>query len=219
MAGQTLSKKQLAYNIIKEKILNGELKTGEPIIERKLCEVLNVSRTPVRAAFTELSKEGLVDVVEGRGVFVSKIRFEDMIEVYDIREALECKAISLLVERITKEELAHLEDIVEHMKTFTGSEFMARDMELHTTMARYSKNKRMAQYVNVIYSPIRLIAATAQNDSELCTTALKEHQIILEAIKNRNVEAAVEAMRLHIHSVREYHIKHYFLFSPSHTSF
>lgn len=215
MARQTISKKQLAYDRIKEMILAGELKTGEPIVERKLCEALGVSRTPIRAAFTDLAKEGLVDVVEGRGVFVSRIRFEDMIEVYDIREALECMSIKLLTERITKEELAHLEEIVERMKSLSGSEFMALDMELHTTMALYSKNKRLAQYVNIIYSPIRLMAATAQNDVYLCSTALREHQEILAAIKAHNVEAAVETMRQHIHSVREYHIKRYFLFSPS----
>ena len=50
MAKQTTSKKQLAYDSIKEMILNGELKTGEPIIERKLCESLGISRTPIRAA-------------------------------------------------------------------------------------------------------------------------------------------------------------------------
>lgn len=216
MAKQTISKKQLAYDSIKEKILNGELKNGEPIVERKLCEALGVSRTPVRAAFAELSKEGLVDVVEGRGVFVSRIRFEDMIEVYDIREALECMSISLLTERITPQELAHLEEIMDRMKSLTGSEFMALDMELHTTMATYSKNKRLAQYVNVIYSPIRLMAATAQNDATLCSTALKEHQDILAAIKARDVKTAVETMRQHVHSVREYHIKRYFLFSSSH---
>lgn len=216
MAKQAPSKKQLAYDSIKEKILNGELKTGEPIVERKLCEELGISRTPVRAAFAELSKEGLVDVVEGRGVFVSRIRFEDMIEVYDIREALECMSISLLTERITDEELAHLEEIVERMKSLTGSEFMALDMELHTTMALYSKNKRLAQYVNVIYSPIRLMASTAQNDQSLCSSALKAHQEILTAIKTRDVNTAVEAMRRHIHNVREYHVKRYFLFSPSH---
>ena len=215
MARQTTSKKQLAYDRIKEMILNGELKTGEPIIERKLCESLGVSRTPIRAAFTELSKEGLVDIVEGRGVFVSKIRFEDMIEVYDIREALECMSISLMTERITSEELAHLEEIVERMKSLTGSKFMALDMELHTTMALYSKNKRLAQNVATLYSPIRLMAATAQNDPVLCATALKEHQEILKAVTDHDVEAAVDAMRRHIHSVKEYHIKKYFLFSSS----
>ncbi len=215
MARQTKSKKQLAYESIKEKILNGELKTGQPIVERKLCEALGVSRTPIRAAFTDLAKEGLVDIVEGRGVFVSRIRFEDMIEVYDIREALECMSIKLLTERINDAELAHLEEITERMKSLSGSEFMALDMELHTTMALYSKNKRLAQYVNVIYSPIRLMAATAQNDAYLCSTALKEHQEILAAIKARDIDAAVETMRRHVHSVREYHIKRYFLFSPS----
>ena len=215
MAKQSSSKKQLAYNSIKEMILNGELKTGEPIVERKLCDSLGISRTPIRAAFTELSKEGLVDLVEGRGVFVSKIRFEDMIEVYDIREALECMSISLMTERITSEELANLEKIVGRMKSLSGSKFMALDMELHTTMAVYSKNKRLAQLVATIYSPIRLMAATAQNDPDLCATALNEHQEILKAVTNRDVEAAVDAMRRHIHSVKDYHINKYFLFSSS----
>jgi DNA-binding GntR family transcriptional regulator len=215
MTKQTASKKQVAYDRIKALIMNNELKAGEPIVERTLCETLGISRTPVRAAFTELSKEGLVDVVPGRGVFVARIRFEDMIEVYDIREALECMSVKLLTERITKEELSDLEEIVERMQHLSGSEFMALDMQLHTTMARYSKNKRLAQTVNLIYSPIRLIAATAQNDTVLCENALRDHQEILQAVSSRDVERSVECMRRHIQNVREYHIKNYFLFSPS----
>jgi DNA-binding GntR family transcriptional regulator len=210
-----VSKKQAAYDRVKEMIMNNELKAGDPIVERTLCDTLGISRTPVRAAFTELSQEGLVEIVPGRGVFVSRIRFEDMIEVYDIREALECMSVKLLTERITSEELSHLEEIVERMNQLTGSEFMALDMELHTTMARYSKNKRLAQTINLIYSPIRLIAATAQNDPVLCQNALHAHQEILQAVSSRDVEQAVECMRRHIQSVREYHIKNYFLFSPS----
>ena len=215
MSKQTASKKQMAYDRIKELILSNELKAGEPIVERTLCQNLGISRTPIRAAFAELSKEGLVDIVAGHGVFVSKIRFEDMIEVYDIREALECMSMKLLTERITEEEMAHLREIVERMKHLTGSEFMALDMELHTTMALYSKNKRLAQNISLIYSPIRLMAATAQNDPVLCSSALHEHQEILQAIASHDVDKAVEAMRRHIHSVREYHIKRYFLFSSS----
>lgn len=215
MARQSTSKKQLAYESVKEKILNNELKAGDPIVERTLCESLGISRTPIRAAFMELAKEGLVDIVEGRGVFVSRIRFEDMIEVYDVREALECMSVKLLTERVTDEELAHLAEIVERMKLLTGSEFMKLDMELHTAMAQYAKNKRLAQSVNLLYSPIRLMAATAQNDPVLCSTALKEHQEILQAVASHDVEAAVETMRRHIQSVREYHIKKYFLFVPS----
>ena len=213
MAKQTASKKQLAYDRIKELILNNELKAGDPIVERTICEALGISRTPIRAAFVELSKEGLVDIVPGRGVFVSRIRFEDMIEVYDIREALECMSVKLLTERITGEELAHLKEIVDRMKHLAGSEFMALDMELHTTMALYSKNKRLAHNISLIYSPIRLMATTAQNDTLLCTTALNEHLKILDAITSRDVERAVETMRQHIQSVKEYHIKRYFLFS------
>ena len=213
MAKQTASKKQIAYERIKELILNNELKAGDPIVERTICETLGISRTPIRAAFVELSKEGLVDIVPGRGVFVSRIRFEDMIEVYDIREALECMSVKLLTERITPEELAHLNQITERMKHLTGSQFMNLDMELHTTMALYSKNKRLAHNISLIYSPIRLMAATAQNDPLLCTTALQEHLEILQAVTNRDVEGAVDAMRRHIQSVKEYHIKRYFLFS------
>lgn len=213
MAKDNPSKKQLAYAKIKEMILNNELKTGEPIVERAVCEALGISRTPIRAAFTELSKEGLVDVVPGRGVFVSRIRFEDMIEVFDIREALECMATKLLAERITPEELAHLEKIVDRMKYLTGSEFMTLDMELHTAMAKYSKNKRLAHNIGLIYSPIRLMATTAQNDHALCVSALKEHLEILDAITKHDVERAVGTMRRHILNVKDYHIKRYFLFS------
>ncbi|MCD7861344.1 MAG: GntR family transcriptional regulator [Oscillospiraceae bacterium] len=214
MEKKTISKKQTAYNRIKDMILNNQLRPGDSIVEREICESLDVSRTPVRAAFAELAEEGLVEIIPGRGVFVSRIRFEDMIEIYDIREALECMSVKLLTERITEPDLTALNKIVERMQRTSGSEFMALDMELHTTMARCSRNKRLAHEIDQIYSPIRLVANTAQNDPELRTNALSEHLDILAAISDRDSARAVEMMRRHILNVKEYHIKRYFLFTP-----
>ncbi|MCD8001027.1 MAG: GntR family transcriptional regulator, partial [Oscillospiraceae bacterium] len=136
MEKKTVSKKQTAYNRIKDMILNNHLKPGDSIVEREICESLGVSRTPVRAAFAELAEEGLVEIIPGRGVFVSRIRFEDMIEIYDIREALECMSVKLLTERITEPDLTALNENVHRMQRTTGSDFIAQDREQHATKAR-----------------------------------------------------------------------------------
>lgn len=209
------SKKKIAYDYIKELILNGELKPGEAIVERKLCENLGVSRTSIRAALADLDGEGLVEVVEGRSVSVAKICFSDMMEIYEMREALECMSIALLTDRITEEELEDLKQMTAQMQNKTGGEFMDLDMHLHLAMARYSKNKRLAQAIQSLYSPIRLMASTAKNDPGLRASAYREHQEILKAIEEKQPDDAVAAVRKHVRSVREYHIKHYFLFTSA----
>ena len=75
---RNITKKELAYRA-----------SGTFLIERELCKALNVSRTPIREALQQLATEGLVEFIPGKGAFVAGITYEDIIEVYDVREILE----------------------------------------------------------------------------------------------------------------------------------
>ena len=95
------SKKQVAYEFIKEHIVSGDFPAGSLLVERQLCAMINTSRTPVREAIQQLTAEGLVESISAKGNVVSSIRYEDIARTYDVREYLESLAVRLCVQVCT----------------------------------------------------------------------------------------------------------------------
>jgi DNA-binding GntR family transcriptional regulator len=86
------NKKTLVYGKIKERILSGELAPGFPINEEDLARDLGVSKTPVREALRQLEREGFIENIPGRGSTVTHITFQDIRDIFEIREIIECGA-------------------------------------------------------------------------------------------------------------------------------
>ena len=102
------SKKQIAYEMLKEKIITNQLAPGTMLVERQLCEMLNSSRTPIREAIQQLSADGLVTSIPTVGSYVSEIRYEYVIQLYDVREYLEGLAAKLSAINITDSQIQAL---------------------------------------------------------------------------------------------------------------
>ena len=81
--------KEKVYNQLKEKILSNELSPGEWLVERNLCDEFEVSRTPVREVLRQLAVDGLVTMWPSKGYSVRKMSVENVIEVFQAREAIE----------------------------------------------------------------------------------------------------------------------------------
>src|SRR4029078_11670569 len=92
-----------AYERLKELILDGRFAAGAPLTERALATELGVSRTPVRAAILRLDRQGLVEIVDGRGAYVASYSVEDVIQIYHVRIGLERLAARLSCANISPE--------------------------------------------------------------------------------------------------------------------
>ena len=91
------NKHDFAYHKIKEWIIKGELPADTILVERQLCDMLGLSRTPVRSALQELAKDGYVLTAPGRGMMVSRVQIEDVIEIFEIRRSLDTLALELFM--------------------------------------------------------------------------------------------------------------------------
>src|SRR5689334_16840640 len=92
---QPTNRRELAYAQLKADILDGTLRPGDPLGEVDLATRIGVSRTPVREALQRLAMEGLVTWVPGRGAFVSGLSVPDIVELFQLREALESHSARL----------------------------------------------------------------------------------------------------------------------------
>lgn len=209
-----LTKKQVAYEGIKEMVISG-LAAGTPLVERDLCDRLGVSRTPVREALRQLANEGLVDMVEGKGVFVAKIRFEDMVEIFELREVLEALAVRLFVTRRNTELIETLNDLMVRQEKAYGEDdhkgVMDCDMKFHELIAQGSKNKRLYEMIVSIYNQIRQMAISVQDDQRVRDLAVQSHRKIMDAILKSDAETASQLMAKHVVETKQYHIERYYM--------
>jgi DNA-binding GntR family transcriptional regulator len=114
--GATLSKiekpqslDEAVYQQIKNAILNVTLMPGSPLIETRLADELGVSRTPIRKALARLEQEGFVSAAPSKGYQVAEILLQDIQQIYDLREILECHLVRETAASFTAEELSELE--------------------------------------------------------------------------------------------------------------
>jgi DNA-binding GntR family transcriptional regulator len=107
---------------LREAIVEGVLAPGSRLSEVQVAKQLNVSRTPMREAFAQLEREGLVTVLPRVGAFVRSVTLRDVTEIYKVRMALECLAVQLAAEHITALGRAQLDDVIETMQASVTAE-------------------------------------------------------------------------------------------------
>lgn len=199
--------REIVFETLREAIISGRLKPGERMMEIQLAEELGVSRTPVREAIRKLELEGLVVMVPRKGAYVGDISSRDIVEVFEVRGALESLAAGLAAERITVEELENLErilvriaDCVEHKDL---KELIEADAEFHDELYKASRNRKLAQIILNSREQIQRFRSTSLATPGRMKDALDEHKKIVEAISQRNVALAQKLALEHIENAED----------------
>lgn len=204
---------------IKEMLLNGNLNKGDKLpSERQLAETLQVSRSSVREALKELEMMGLIEVKQGEGNFI-KENFEDILfepfstiflikesnakEILELRNIIEKGTASLAAERITKEELKDLRNILGAAEKSNSEEELAElDIIFHYKISQASKNFLLQSILNAVSSLIETSIKDIRKNiliKEEHKEIIKEQHInIYNALENNDPKAAEIAMANHI---------------------
>jgi len=204
---KAVSYKDKVYKEIKSAIISQKIKSGEILNERKLAEELGISRTPVREALQMLVNDGWVIVEPWKGAYMNPITEKGLIEVFQVRLALEVLAIELIMDKISEQDIRTLTNILlkqeKLQENYQADEFIIVDREFHMVIAQMTDNKILIDVLNNLSDMIRRIGVQAVQDVNRFIETLDEHSHILIALKERNKEKAVEAMKEHILLTRE----------------
>lgn len=204
MKKETLSEK--AYRIIREKIVYGELEFGEEIDQKELTKELNFkSITPVREALLLLQKEKMITIIPRKGIYVSEISIEEVLENFQMREIIEPTVFEVTALRVPKESLndyrelfiARKEEAKENV--FDLKKYLETDMEFHLELLKPIGNRTLESVMRGIYEQnarYRMACLQMRNAEEM----LNEHLDILQAIEEGDPEKAVEALKKHIYN-------------------
>ena len=109
---------------LRDYVVEGNIPEGGRVPERQLCEMLGISRTPLREALKVLASEGLIDLLPNRGARVRQLSQRNLEELFDMMAGLESLAGRLACEVITDEEIAEIERLHYEMYGY----YLHRDM-------------------------------------------------------------------------------------------
>ena len=193
--------RQYIYRVLRENIMNLNLKPGESIGEIELSKILNVSRTPLREAIVQLVEEKLLQVFPQRGSFVSKIDYNLVEEAIFVRETCEERILKMAIQDKDVDELVmKLEKNIEYQKiilNFDGDlhEFFTLDNEFHYILFDHYNKKnswKAIKRLSTHYDRLRLLDALEKTNIE---ATLNQHIKIVDLIKNKdekNVDTLIE---------------------------
>lgn len=193
---------QRVHDHLRDEIISGSLIPGTELHEVTLAGSLGVSRGPIREALGRLATEGLVTIRPRRGAVVRALSSEEFIEAYQVREALEMMAVRLAVPRLTAEDLAAMERLIEEMalRAETGDVqgFFEANTEFHQRFFKAADNHMLAELYRQLRGQIdrhRLRSLELRGDLR---RSIAEHRAILRAAKRGDVERAVHLTSGHI---------------------
>jgi len=194
---------ELAYQTLRRMILDKALRSGGAVVEGRLAEELNISRTPMREALLRLEGEGLLVRAGARSYSVRFVRAEEYIQAMKVRELLEAEAVGLAIGKIDRK---LVEQLARKIKALgSGQQEQAHwqiDDQVHTLIARGSGNDVLARMIDVVRTNSRLFElASPFNRIE---EDRAEHLAILDAYLANDAEAARAALRTHLQNLRRF---------------
>lgn len=193
-----------AYQALLEDIVDGTLQPGTPLAEVEQSERLGVSRTPVREALSQLRKDGLIEQTRGRGLTVTDVSLDDIVELYELRQPLEQQAAKLAAQRGNTQIFAQL------AAEFRDAERLIEGGD-SGIKAYYNLNERLDRAIEDALASPYLVSALktlhlhlarirrlSRRDSARLKAAAIETLVIIEAIVDRNPELAASATQVHM---------------------
>lgn len=224
--GADLSIRERAYLHIQHLLLSGKLEAGSSVSEQLLAKDLGSSRTPIREAMNQLAAEGLLEQSPSGGMIVAQLGREDIIELYELREALEVYAVGKIARSplrpVDRDRLQALIDEVgifrkelEKSKKDVLDEaqmnrFLACDLGFHALLMSLAFNSRMQKSMSETRLLISIFAIRRRgHDKDALASIQQYHQNILNAIVKQDKESAMRELAEHIQASQRERVNEY----------
>ncbi|MEH7548819.1 MULTISPECIES: GntR family transcriptional regulator [Bacillaceae] len=196
------------YKQIQKAILFGGISSDEIFTEVQLAEMLNTSRTPVRAALQDLVKEGLLVSIPRKGVTVRRITQDEQDEIFLLRSSIEVQVVKKLTEVITSpDQLKILRLIVKEQQEAKENEdaikFIELDHEFHLSLTRLANFSIIEEVLQNLHNLTQLMGLKAVSKHGRMKNVIKEHIEIIEALETRNAELASAVILNHLDNTKD----------------
>ncbi len=197
------------YFELRDRAMRYDFKPGARINEQALGRELGVSRAPLREALNRLVAEGLLDFVMNKGFFRKAISVDEVFDLYQVRIALERRAVLLAVQRATDEEIAAVGDYWQQVMqrwdgelqgapTLASGELLLADEEFHRRLVALSHNKELSSFMEIVTRRIHVARHIDIEQSAWNTRAFDAHREVVLLLARRDADQALEILTEHI---------------------
>lgn len=192
------------YRALRERIIRAELKPGWHVSEAEIAKAFAISRQPVREAFIKLANDGLVEIRPQRGTLVSKINLDSVMDARFVREAVEADIVKLVAIRHDAAAIAKLRRLIDAQRRTIGGppeDFMVLDSDFHMALATIAGKAQVYQVVDNVKAQMDRVRFLTLMNRSVIEISIEQHVAVLDAIEAGAIEAADNAMRLHLRQI------------------
>ncbi len=184
---------------LREAIVRGILRAGQPIRADDTAAQLGVSHIPVREALRQLEAEGLVTIYPNRGAIVTSLSEADILEIYEIRTSLETAALKHSFGSVTPAVLRRAGAILDEYELETDTRRWGDlDLEFHATLYALDARPRLLGIINTLRNQVDRYFHIFPIAVKSRTAFQHDHRRILKMCQSGDLEGAVEALRVHL---------------------
>lgn len=219
----SITRKQRTYQYLLRRLLDGTFSPNQRLFPALLAKEIGVSPIPVREAISQLQSEGLVVQKPRGGVFVRQTARQELVELIELRQVLECHAAAQAARRITagalKELEAHLQELHRHYQWCASPQseeerlpamraWMFADLNFHLALLRAARNQAVIKTLTEANVLTRMFGHRTDlpavwKDSAFVDANFAVHRELFEAVARHDAQAARRAMALHMRRARK----------------
>jgi len=208
--GEKKSSVERVYEEVRRMAIDFSFKPGQRINESVLATKLDASRTPLREALNRLTAEGYLSYSAGAGFYCRALSPERIVDLYELRVAIECEALRCAVARASDQDIASLRQALDRYEPLYHSgtkatELLQMDEAFHEQLIGLSANQEFIQLLSHLNARIRFVRLmdfermrNSSNAANSNLVRLADHRTIIQALESRSLDHALEAMRSHI---------------------
>lgn len=191
---------QLVRDTLRRAILSGSVAGGTRLVQADIAAQLQVSTTPVREALRDLASDGLILFDPHRGALVRELDLEQLKEIYEIRMALEPLTMRKAAERISPQELDQATRLHEQLTRMKDpGRWVEVNWQFHSLLEQAAASPRLASIVKSVQDAGAIyVAHSVKLAPERIAEGNAEHAALLEALRNRDGDAAARLLWEHL---------------------
>lgn len=205
---------ELAYKEIRNSLITGRLQFNKIYSANYFAEILEVSRTPVREALLQLTNEGCLISLQGQGFKIKEYSIKEVRDFFETRKMIESYVVERVVGSLTEPEMRQLEECLKSMVERAKRRgdtygFLEADKDFHMNLVHRYDNFLLVSIMQNIRNLISIFGGRALSHRERFQEVINEHEVILEAIKQKDKKKAVQSIMYHLNTTEKYLLENY----------
>ena len=201
IAPRPVSTHEVAVAWLREALMSGRLRPGDPIRQDVVAEEIGISAIPVREALRVLEAEGQVSYRPRRGYVVVELNFADVEEIYELRRILETEAVRRALPKITEQDVADMRRaaaLVDEMyATERTNEARAANREFHFILFRRAESPHLSRLIKSLWDSTEVYRAVYNNSPRELTEIGRAHRRIIRLVAKRDLARAIVELDRH----------------------